>query len=106
MSIATVIDGICPQFPPNGGNVGDALVLQPDRSVNWGSLSGYVPYTGATADVNLGAFELTAANISNVNTGDQVFIQETEPTVTAPSLWVQTGLGCKGTGFSLWYIQE
>ena len=34
-----------------------------------------------------------------------VIIQPTEPAVTSDALWIQTGLGCKGTGFSLWYIE-
>ena len=49
--------------------------------------------------------DISASNLSGTNTGDQVFIQPDEPAITAPSLWVQTGLGCKGTGFSLWYIE-
>jgi len=35
------------------------------------NLSGFVPYTGATSDVNLGS-NITANNLSGTNTGDQV----------------------------------
>ena len=34
-------------------------------------VSGFVPYVGATADVNLGAHTIVAANLSGTNTGDQ-----------------------------------
>ena len=34
-------------------------------------LSGLVPYTGATGDVNLGANDITAGNLTGENTGDQ-----------------------------------
>jgi hypothetical protein len=35
-------------------------------------LSGVVPYTGATNDLDMGAFDITAGNLSGTNTGDQV----------------------------------
>jgi len=34
-------------------------------------LSGYVPYSGATQNVDLGGYTITADNLSGVNTGDQ-----------------------------------
>ena len=34
------------------------------------SLTGYVPYTGASSNVDLGAYSITAANLSGTNTGD------------------------------------
>lgn len=34
------------------------------------SLTGYVPYTGASSSVDLGAYSITAANLSGTNTGD------------------------------------
>ena len=55
-------------------------------------LTGYVPYTGATAHVNLGAFNITAANLSGTNTGDQTLPTrdslglDTDDTVTFANL--------------------
>jgi len=51
------------------------LSSNPAGYITSGSLSGYVPYTGATNNVNLGAFQLTAAgvNISGLTTGSVLF---------------------------------
>lgn len=54
------------------GTGGDAGKLKITNSLD---LSGYVPYTGATADLNLGTHSITASNFtgssSGSNTGDQ-----------------------------------
>jgi hypothetical protein len=42
-----------------------------DNSLTTATLSSYVPYTGATGDVNLGDNDITAANLTGTNTGDQ-----------------------------------
>jgi hypothetical protein len=31
-----------------------------------------------------------------------VFVQPTDPIMTEPGLWIQTGLGTDGTGITLW----
>jgi hypothetical protein len=33
--------------------------------------SGFVPYTGAVSNLDLGVFEIYASNLSGVNTGDE-----------------------------------
>lgn len=51
------------------------LSSNPAGYITSGSLSGYVPFTGATSNVNLGAFQLTAGgvNISGLTTGSVLF---------------------------------
>lgn len=42
-----------------------------DTTTYVSDVSGLVPYSGATGNVNLGSFSLTASNLSGTNTGDQ-----------------------------------
>lgn len=56
-----------------GGTLSDQTDLQSalDLKVDDTDLANYVPYTGATGDVNLGTHNITAANLTGTNTGDQ-----------------------------------
>jgi len=53
------------------GVTGTALGTDVTESVPGEDLSGLVPYTGATTDVDLGANDITANNLTGTNTGDQ-----------------------------------
>ena len=34
---------------------------------------------------------------------DQVYVQDTNPGLTGPGIWIQTGLAPGGTGFTWWF---
>jgi nitrogen fixation protein len=55
----SITDGVTDKAPSENA-VFDALALKADTS----DLNGYVPYTGATSDVNLGTYNITADHIS------------------------------------------
>jgi nitrogen fixation protein len=55
----TITDGVTDKAPSENA-VFDALALKADAS----DLNGYVPYTGATSDVDLGTYNITADHIS------------------------------------------
>lgn len=69
---------------PNGlnANITTATTLQTPRLING------VAFDGS----------------QNITLPPQVFIQNEQPTVTLPSIWIQTGLGRSGEGFTLWSL--
>lgn len=52
------------------GGTADSHLTLPTNTID---ATNFVPYSGATADVNLGAHNITANNLSGTNTGDQTF---------------------------------
>ena len=50
------------------GDEADSHIALPSQTID---ASTFIPYTGATQDVNLGTHSLTAGNVSGNNTGDQ-----------------------------------
>jgi nitrogen fixation protein len=66
----TITDGVTDKAPSEDA-VFDALALK----ANTGDLGNYVPYTGATTDVNLGTYNLTADHINlNVSPSGAGFV--------------------------------
>ncbi len=63
------------QGVPSGGTTGQVLVKLSNTSYHTGWSSAYVPYTGATANLNLGAFNILAANafVDNVFVTDEAY---------------------------------
>lgn len=90
----SVINGGAAPLPPIGTQLND-IVLPSD----WNN-----DHVIDTAGANEGDV-LTVVDGAAEWSNSPVIIQPTEPVVTTDALWVQTGLGCKGTGFSLWYIE-
>jgi hypothetical protein len=33
----------------------------------------------------------------------QVYVQDTNPSMTTPGIWIETGVGPGGTGFTFWF---
>ena len=63
------------QVIPPGGTTNQALVKNSNLNydVKWATVDNtvYIPYTGATNNVNLGTYSLTASNLTGSNTGDE-----------------------------------
>ncbi len=97
-------------FDPAGSAAAAQAASQPLDS-DLTTLSNLIPTTDNFIQSKAGAWASrtiaqvkTDLSLSGTNAGDQVFIQDTTPTVTAPSIFVQTGLGSTGEDFMLWAL--
>lgn len=69
---------------------------QPGIGVPAGGTTGQVLTKTSGADY--------ATGWANVTSGaQQVYVQPTNPNMTEPGIWIQTGLAPGGTGFTFWF---
>lgn len=81
---------------------GSPTVLQVANNTLLGRLSGGGSNIGALTASEVRTL-INVADGAQVNAPAQVYVQDTDPGMTGPGIWIQTGLAPGGTGFTFWF---